>query len=122
MDDILAQTGRPDIARGHLVRDIPLGRLGDVEPAGGIERGADHVGPVRTLERRLEPRRLDLVLGVVAPVPFRREDPHASESSSSRYCSRHLARCSLPDDVFGSDPGWTSITSRGGRPHTSSVR
>jgi NAD(P)-dependent dehydrogenase (short-subunit alcohol dehydrogenase family) len=28
VDDILAQTGRPDIARGHLARDIPLGRLG----------------------------------------------------------------------------------------------
>ena len=32
------------------------------------------------------------------------------------------ARCSLPDDVFGSVPGSTSITSRGGRPHTSSTR
>jgi NAD(P)-dependent dehydrogenase (short-subunit alcohol dehydrogenase family) len=31
VDDILAQTGRPDIARGQLARDIPLGRLG--EPA-----------------------------------------------------------------------------------------
>jgi 3(or 17)beta-hydroxysteroid dehydrogenase len=31
VDDILAQTGRPDIARSHLSRDIPLGRLG--EPA-----------------------------------------------------------------------------------------
>jgi 3(or 17)beta-hydroxysteroid dehydrogenase len=31
VDDILAQTGRPDIARGLLTRDIPLGRLG--EPA-----------------------------------------------------------------------------------------
>jgi len=28
VDDILAQTGRPDIARGQIVRDIPLGRLG----------------------------------------------------------------------------------------------
>jgi len=28
VDDILAQTGRPDIARGQLTRDIPLGRLG----------------------------------------------------------------------------------------------
>src|SRR5262245_46556495 len=31
VEDILAQTGRPDVARGHLTRDIPLGRLG--EPA-----------------------------------------------------------------------------------------
>jgi 3(or 17)beta-hydroxysteroid dehydrogenase len=31
VDDILAQIGRPDIARGQLARDIPLGRLG--EPA-----------------------------------------------------------------------------------------
>jgi len=31
VDDILAQTGRPEIARGQLARDIPLGRLG--EPA-----------------------------------------------------------------------------------------
>ena len=45
-----------------------------------------------------------------------------SSSCSSRYCSRHFARCSLPDDVLGSVPGCTSITSRGGRPHTSSVR
>src|SRR5215471_13351178 len=29
VDDILAQTGRPDIARGLLNRDIPLGRLGE---------------------------------------------------------------------------------------------
>ena len=29
VDDILAQTGRPEIARGHLSRDIPLGRLGE---------------------------------------------------------------------------------------------
>jgi len=28
VDDILAQTGRPEIARGQLARDIPLGRLG----------------------------------------------------------------------------------------------
>ena len=32
------------------------------------------------------------------------------------------ARCSLPLDVLGKLPGWTSITSRGGSPHTSSVR
>ena len=31
VDDILAQTGRPEIARRQLARDIPLGRLG--EPA-----------------------------------------------------------------------------------------
>ena len=31
VDDILAQTGRPEIVRGQLARDIPLGRLG--EPA-----------------------------------------------------------------------------------------
>jgi 3(or 17)beta-hydroxysteroid dehydrogenase len=29
VEDILAQTGRPDIARGQLHRDIPLGRLGE---------------------------------------------------------------------------------------------
>lgn len=28
VDDIVAQTGRPDVARGQLARDIPLGRLG----------------------------------------------------------------------------------------------
>ena len=28
VDDILAQTSNPQIARGHLTRDIPLGRLG----------------------------------------------------------------------------------------------
>jgi NAD(P)-dependent dehydrogenase (short-subunit alcohol dehydrogenase family) len=28
VDDILAQTGRPDVARGQLSRDIPLARLG----------------------------------------------------------------------------------------------
>src|SRR6187399_2424583 len=28
VEDILAQTGRPEIARGQLARDIPLGRLG----------------------------------------------------------------------------------------------
>ena len=43
-------------------------------------------------------------------------------SVSSRYCSRHLARCSLPEEVLGSVPGLTSITSRGGMPQTSSVR
>jgi len=31
VEDILAQTGRPDVARSQLARDIPLGRLG--EPA-----------------------------------------------------------------------------------------
>ena len=31
VEDILAQTGRPDVARGQLARYIPLGRLG--EPA-----------------------------------------------------------------------------------------
>jgi NAD(P)-dependent dehydrogenase (short-subunit alcohol dehydrogenase family) len=31
VEDILAQTGRPEVARGQLARDIPLGRLG--EPA-----------------------------------------------------------------------------------------
>ena len=29
VDDILAQTGRPEIARTQLARDIPLGRLGE---------------------------------------------------------------------------------------------
>ncbi len=29
VENILAQTGRPDIARGQLLRDIPLSRLGD---------------------------------------------------------------------------------------------
>src|ERR1700704_1803347 len=29
VDDILAQTGRPEIARGQLARDIPLARLGE---------------------------------------------------------------------------------------------
>ncbi len=29
VEDILAQTGRPEIARGQLSRDIPLGRLGE---------------------------------------------------------------------------------------------
>src|SRR5207237_7772537 len=29
VEDILAQTGRPDVARSQLARDIPLGRLGD---------------------------------------------------------------------------------------------
>ena len=29
VEDILAQTGRPDVARGQLARDIPLGRLGE---------------------------------------------------------------------------------------------
>jgi NAD(P)-dependent dehydrogenase (short-subunit alcohol dehydrogenase family) len=28
VDDILAQTGRPEAARGQIARDIPLGRLG----------------------------------------------------------------------------------------------
>jgi NAD(P)-dependent dehydrogenase (short-subunit alcohol dehydrogenase family) len=28
VEDILAQTARPDVARGQLARDIPLGRLG----------------------------------------------------------------------------------------------
>jgi 3(or 17)beta-hydroxysteroid dehydrogenase len=28
VEDILAQTGRPELARGQLARDIPLGRLG----------------------------------------------------------------------------------------------
>jgi NAD(P)-dependent dehydrogenase (short-subunit alcohol dehydrogenase family) len=28
VEDILAQTGRPEIARNHLARDVPLGRLG----------------------------------------------------------------------------------------------
>jgi 3(or 17)beta-hydroxysteroid dehydrogenase len=28
VEDILAQTGRPEVARGQLARDIPLGRLG----------------------------------------------------------------------------------------------
>lgn len=28
VDDILAQTGRPEVARGQIARDIPLGRLG----------------------------------------------------------------------------------------------
>jgi 3(or 17)beta-hydroxysteroid dehydrogenase len=29
VEAILAQTGRPDVARGQLARDIPLGRLGE---------------------------------------------------------------------------------------------
>jgi 3(or 17)beta-hydroxysteroid dehydrogenase len=29
VEDILAQTGRPGVARGQLARDIPLGRLGE---------------------------------------------------------------------------------------------
>jgi NAD(P)-dependent dehydrogenase (short-subunit alcohol dehydrogenase family) len=29
VDDILAQTGRPELARGQIARDIPLGRLGE---------------------------------------------------------------------------------------------
>jgi NAD(P)-dependent dehydrogenase (short-subunit alcohol dehydrogenase family) len=29
VEDILAQTGRPELARGQLARDIPLGRLGE---------------------------------------------------------------------------------------------
>lgn len=29
VDDILAQTGHPEIARGRIARDIPLGRLGE---------------------------------------------------------------------------------------------
>jgi 3(or 17)beta-hydroxysteroid dehydrogenase len=29
VDDILMQTGRPEVARGQLARDIPLGRLGE---------------------------------------------------------------------------------------------
>ena len=29
VEDVLAQTGRPDVARGQLARDIPLGRLGE---------------------------------------------------------------------------------------------
>jgi 3(or 17)beta-hydroxysteroid dehydrogenase len=29
VEDILAQIGRPDVARGQLARDIPLGRLGE---------------------------------------------------------------------------------------------
>jgi len=29
VEDILAQTGRPEVARGQLARDIPLGRLGE---------------------------------------------------------------------------------------------
>jgi NAD(P)-dependent dehydrogenase (short-subunit alcohol dehydrogenase family) len=28
VDDILAHTGRPEVARGQIARDIPLGRLG----------------------------------------------------------------------------------------------
>jgi 3(or 17)beta-hydroxysteroid dehydrogenase len=28
VDDILVQTGRPEVARGQIARDIPLGRLG----------------------------------------------------------------------------------------------
>jgi NAD(P)-dependent dehydrogenase (short-subunit alcohol dehydrogenase family) len=28
IEQILAQTGRPDVARSQLARDIPLGRLG----------------------------------------------------------------------------------------------
>ena len=106
-------------------------RLGDHEPVVGSQRGPDDVGPAGVLERRLEPRRLQLVLGVVQPLALGGEDPHhrpsaaqpvASSSCSSRYSSRHLARCSLPDDVFGSVLGCTSSTSRGGRPQTSSVR
>lgn len=31
VEDILAQTGRPDVARGQLSRDIPLGRLGTAD-------------------------------------------------------------------------------------------
>ena len=34
----------------------------------------------------------------------------------------HFARCSFPDDVFGSDPGTHEHHVAGGRPHTSSVR
>jgi NAD(P)-dependent dehydrogenase (short-subunit alcohol dehydrogenase family) len=29
VEDILAQTGRPEVVRGQLTRDIPLGRLGE---------------------------------------------------------------------------------------------
>jgi len=36
VEDILAQTGRPDIARGQLARDIPLGRLGEPAEVGDM--------------------------------------------------------------------------------------
>ncbi len=104
-------------------RDPPLGGLVDREAAVGLQRRPDHLGPARLLERRLEPRRLDLPLWVVQAVPLRCERAHHARASvSSRYCSRHFARCSLPDDVFGSVPGWTRTTSRGGMPQTSRVR
>ena len=100
-------------------------RLVDREPGVAGQRGADRFGPARVLERRLQSRRLDLVLGVVGPVTVRgehRDGTQSRSSCSSRYCSRHFERCNLPDDVFGSVPARTSITSRGGSPQTSSVR
>jgi 3(or 17)beta-hydroxysteroid dehydrogenase len=36
VEDILAQTGRPDIARNQLARDIPLGRLGEPAEVGDM--------------------------------------------------------------------------------------
>jgi hypothetical protein len=59
-------------------------RFRDLERAVGHQRDPDRLGPARVLERRLQPRRLDLVLGVVELVPGRGEDPHASASSSFR--------------------------------------
>ena len=36
VDDILAQTGRPEVARGQVMRDIPLGRLGTPAEVAGL--------------------------------------------------------------------------------------
>ena len=112
-DEILntfAVVAEPEAVAPELQR-----RYGDV-----IQR-ISFYAPVPQRPRTLGPdhRRPESRLRPPAPVS---SGGQARVSVSSRYCSRHLARCSLPEEVLGRVPGLTSITSRGGMPHTSSVR
>ena len=58
----------------------------------GGERGTDRLGPAGVLERHLQCRRLDLVLGVVPTMTVRGEDPDHAVNSGLE----HLFQVLLP--------------------------
>ena len=83
---VVGPRGREESHQPRLVDGLDrqragVGRLDHVERAIVVERGPDHLGPVRRLERRLEARRLELALGGVQPVAIGGEDPHAGDTS-----------------------------------------
>ena len=87
VDDILAQTGRPEIARGQLARDIPLGRLG--EPAEVAELCVYLLSDESALRHRRRirhRRRPDRAVSMIASTA-----PRSSLRSVAKRASRRMA-------------------------------